>query len=503
MNDAQPTGSAQKEFSPLRSALWPIHGYEMKKFLPMSFLMFFILFVYTMVRDLKDVLVQYYAVGGNAELVPQLKCWFVMPMAFLLVVVYSALLNKFGFQKTFYIMVSAFMLFYVLFITVLFPCRSVLHPGEATVKAMQASWPPFFYWLIPCFTNWSITLFYVISELWGTMAISSLFWQFAYKATMRNEVKRFFGLYAIIGNIGVVCSGTLLKVIPKMFSANDLYVYILVGGCILFGIATIGMYAYINAVVLKDPRLYNPDQVKEKKKKEKLGIMDGIKMIGKSRYLLLICTIVICYGVAINFGEIVWKKYMKIYFPDPVQYAEMMANLSMLTGILTIIASFVGQNILRKTKWRTSALIPALIVAVFGGLFFMIVLYGNYVSPTILGVNFIVLAVWFGLIQDSLSKSFKYCLFDATKNMAYVPLDNETRTKGQAAVEVVGGRAGKAGASLIQSLMTNVIVAGSHITDHLVAIVILLGITVTGWIGSVFGLSKKYEAKVAEQSEEK
>ena len=213
MNDAQPKGSAQKEFSPLRSALWPIHGYEMKKFLPMSFLMFFILFVYTMVRDLKDSLVRKEAIGGGSDLIPQLKLWFVMPAAFLLVIVYTYLLNKLGFKKTFYTMVSCFMLFYVVFILFLYPNRAVIHANEATVRAMQASWPPFFYWIIPCLTNWSFTLFYVISELWGTMAISSLFWQFAYEVTMKNEVKRFFGLYAIVGNIGVVCSGGLLKTV--------------------------------------------------------------------------------------------------------------------------------------------------------------------------------------------------------------------------------------------------------------------------------------------------
>ena len=502
MNDAKPTGSAQQEFSPLRSALWPIHGHEIKKFLPMSFLMFFILFVYTMVRDLKDALVQYYTIGGGTELISQLKLWFVMPMAFLLVIVYAALINKFGFQKTFYIMVSAFMLFYVLFVTVLFPFRTMLHPSEATVKAMQASWPPFFYWIIPCITNWSVTLFYVISELWGTMAISSLFWQFAYQVTMKNEVKRFFGLYAIVGNIGVVCSGGVLKTIPKIFSANDLYIYILVGGCIGFGIATMAMYSYINSVVLKDPTLYDPTQVKAKKKKEKVGVMDGIKMIGKSRYLLLICTIVISYGVAINFCEVIWKKYMKIYFPNPIQYTEMMANLSMLTGILTIIVSLVGQNILRKTKWRTAALIPASILVIFGSMFFGIVLYGNYVSPTIFGVSFIVLAVWFGLAQDSLSKSVKYCLFDATKNMAYLPLDDDTRTKGQAAVEVIGGRAGKAGASAIQTLMISVISTGSVLTDHLVGISAILGVTAAVWVGSIFNLSKKYESKISQQNAE-
>ena len=85
--------------------------------------------------------------------------------------------------------------------------------------------------------------------------------------------------------------------------------------------------------------------------------------------------------------------------------------------------------------------------------------------------------------------------------MAYLPLDDDTKIKGQAAVEVIGGRAGKAGSSLIQILLINVIAAGSDLTSHLVTLVVIFSITVTGWISSVFGLSKKYEAKVSEKAE--
>ncbi len=500
MNDKQSAGSTQQpEFGRIRSALWPVHGYEMKKFLSMSFLMFFILFVYTMVRDLKDPLVQYYAVGGGAELISQLKLFFVMPMAFLLVMVYSLLINKFGFNKTFYIMVTFFISFYALFVVFLFPQRALIHPGEATVKAMQASWPPFLYWTIPCITNWSITLFYVFSELWGTMAISSLFWQFAYKATMKNEVKRFFGLYALVANVGVIGSGALLKYISGTFS-GEISINLSVICAIIGGLIVLGLFAYINGVVLKDSRYFDASQVKEKKKKEKVGVMDGIKMLFQNPYLLLICTIVICYGVAINFFEVIWKAYMKIAFVDPNQYQSMMANLSMVTGILTIVASIIGQNILRKTKWITAALIPASILTIFGGVFFVIVLYHRSGVNEFMGLNLLMLAVWFGLIQDALSKSVKYCLFDATKNMAYLPLDAETKTKGQAAVEVIGGRAGKAGASAIQTILINVVAAGSKLTSHVGTIAAVFALTAIGWIASVFNLSKKYEAKVAENA---
>lgn len=501
MKDANPAGSAKAtEFSPLRSALFPVHGYEMKKFFSMSLLMFFILFVYTMVRDLKDPLIQYYAVLGGPELIAQLKFFFVMPAAFLLVMLYSFLINKFGFNKTFYILITSFLMFYVAFLLFLFPSRAYIHPNEATVKAMQASWPSFLYWTVPCITNWSFTLFYVFSELWGTIAISSLFWQFAYKATMKNEVKRFFGLYAVIGNVGVTLSGFLLKFISSNFKGEK-SLYICVTTSIVCGLIAIVLFWYVNNIVLKDPRYFDATQVKEKKKKEKVGVMDGIKFLFKSPYLLLISAIVICYGVAINFAEVIWKAYMRIYFPDPNQYQAMMGNLSILVGILTIVASVIGQNIIRKTKWRTAALVPAIILGVFGGIFFGIVLYGNYVSTMIFGLNFVALAVWFGMAQDALSKSVKYCLFDATKNMAYLPLDAESRSKGQAAVEVIGGRAGKAGSSLIQNILTGFVSAGSKLTSHVGTIFVIFAITAIGWVCSVFNLSKKYEKKVAEKNE--
>ena len=41
-------------------------------------------------------------------------------------------------------------------------------------------------------------------------------------------------------------------------------------------------------------------------------------------------------------------------------------------------------------------------------------------------------------------------MFDATTQMAYIPLDDESKVKGKAAIDVLGSRLGKSGASFLQ-----------------------------------------------------
>ena len=77
--------TTQPEFTGLRAALWPIHTHELKKFLPLAFIMFCILFNYTLLRDTKDTIVVNSAGAGAISF---LKLYCVTPAAILFVIFY-------------------------------------------------------------------------------------------------------------------------------------------------------------------------------------------------------------------------------------------------------------------------------------------------------------------------------------------------------------------------------------------------------------------------------
>jgi AAA family ATP:ADP antiporter len=487
-------------FKGLRGIFWPVHGFELKKFLPMGIMMMCILFNYTILRDTKDTLMVN-APGGGAECLSFLKLYGVTPAAILFMIAFIKLANVFSRERLFYVILTPFLAFFGLFAFLIYPNKEVLHMSMDSIQAAQASLPNL-HWLIPVVGNWSFSIFYILSELWGSVVLSMLFWQFANEITKVTEAKRFYGLFGMLGNVGLLLSGPLIiftakfaKSLPAGIDSFGVNLKLLMGSVIISGLFCIATYWWMNRNVLTDPNLYQPGQGK-KKEKAKLSVVESFKYILKNPYLGLIAVLVLSYGVAINLVEGVWKGQVKIAFPDMNDYNMFMGQFSTWTGAITILLMVVGNNILRKLSWTKAAILTPIMVLVTSSIFFFFVWNGTKSTPfaPLMGTTVVLVAVIIGQIQNVLSKGTKYSLFDSTKQMAYIPLDQEAKVKGQGAVEVIGGRAGKSGGAFIQSTLLAVI-GGSVSLASLAYILGPLVIVICAiWAFSVFGLGRKFAA---------
>merc|ERR1712107_37460 len=120
-------------------------------------------------------------------------------------------------------------------------------------------------------------------------------------------------------------------------------------------------------------------------------------------------------------------------------------------------------------------------IGITGSLFFALNIFSSTFAPlsTALGTTPLMLAVLIGAAQNILSKSAKYSLFDPCKEMAYIPLDQESKTKGKAAIDVIGNPLGKSGGALIQQILIFGVGSLSAATPYLG--LILSGLIIT-WI---------------------
>lgn len=513
--------AVEPEFGPIRKMLWPIHNYELKKFLPLGLIMFCILFNYTLLRDTKDTLV---VNASGASAITFLKLYCVTPCAILFVIFYAKLTNVLKRENVFYTVVTPFLIFFGLFGFVLYPNLDALHPSQEMLASITASYPRL-SGFVDIFAYWSYSLFYVLAEIWGSAMIALMFWQFANQIVRMKESKRFYGLFVVIGNVALILSGFVVSFCSE--SIKDFYpgqspeqvwaisLKWLMGSVVVMGILAMALYRWMHTNVLTDPRYYDGDEKaigSGKAKKKKPGLVESFKIIISSPELGLIAMLIMAYGVTINLVEVQWKEQLKFYFAgDRGGYNGFMGQYSLWTGVITILFSlFIGSNILRILSWFKAAVITPIFILLGGGLFFAFILSSKdimYLKDLVadlllsIGTNPVTAATFLGAGIVILSKSIKYSLFDPTKEMAYIPLDDELKTKGKAAVDVIGGRAGKAGGAFVQNMLflafaTKDAIAIAPICFGVFAAVCLL------WIFSVKLLSKKVNAAAERRVQE-
>lgn len=497
--------SSSTGFSRLRAYLWPIYRHELTKFVPLLLIFFLVGFNYSLLRATKDALVVT-APSSGAEALPYLKVWAIVPMALLFTFIFTRVSNKVAREKIFYVMMSIFIAFFLLFMFLLYPFQDTLHPHDFCDRIQQML-PQGFQGFVAMFRNWTFTLFYIMSEMWSTIIMTVLAWGFANDVTSVNDAKRYYGLLGISINLSGIFAGSVATSMsqntfnPNLpFGANawDQTIFLLSSLIILAGVACMLLFRYIHS---KGHGYNSPSYHAENAGIDvKMGLRKNFSYLAKSKYLICIAVIVVTYNIAINLVEVVWKDQVKQLYPNPSDFNAYMGQVLTWIGVVaTVISVFISGSVIRKFSWTTSALISPLILLTTGIAFFFFFFFkdSSFASfATMFGTTPLVLCVFFGSLQNCLARASKYTLFDATKELAFIPLSKECKLKGKAAIDGVGSRLGKSGGSLIhQSLL--MFFGTVALSTPYVAFLLLFAIA--GWMGAVRGLGKQFNALVSHQ----
>lgn len=500
--------NSEKEFGTIRSCIWPIHRHELKKIMPMFFMVALICFNYGILRNMKDTVV---VTASGAEVIPFIKVWAMLPGAILLTFLFTKLSNHFSQERVFYIMMTGFLTCFAVFAFVLYPLRDVLHPHGMADK-LEVLLPVGFRGLISMLRNWTFTGFYVMSELWGGIILNVLFWGFANEVTRVQEARRFYSMFGIGSNIAAIIAGqaaiyltsesTVRAIFPaggEIWQHSQMILVLVITAC---GLATMGIFRWMNSNVLTDPSFDEFHHNKRvAKAKGKLSFRESFSYLSNSNYLICIAVMVISYNLVINLVEVVWKDQLRRLYPDPTEFNTYLNNLTSCVGIVSTFMAIFMSKIITRFGWTKTALItPAIMIVTCIGFFSFLLFQYNLaeVAIALTGTTPLAIAVFFGGVQNCLSKAAKYSVFDGTKEMAYIPLSHESKLKGKAAIDGVGSRLGKSGGSFIHQgllmIFSSLMASASYVAVILLIVIIF-------WVIAVRILGRKFYELVNSQQE--
>ena len=500
---------AQPSFGRIRTLIWPIASHELNKFLPMVAMIFLIAANYNILKIVKDsTLVP--IIG--AEVIPFIKVWMMLPMAVLITSMFTLLVKKYDEKKAFYITILSFLVYFFVFVFLIYPNRDYFDfnlGSEYVLEFLPKSAGNFAVML----KNWHVCLFYVMCEIWGTMVLFVLFWGFANTFINLQEAKRFYPLMGLAGNSSGIFVpfffswASKVSLFPESLfsSAWEQTLGAITLGVLASGFLSIGIYSYLNSNMNKNfnTQKNNVTPFSSKiKKKNKSSFFSSLKVVLKMPYVRNLTVIVLSYNILINLTEVIWKDQIRNLYPDSIEYGLYFGKVMMITGILATISDFfLCSNLIRKFGWTATAMVTPVIMAVTSICFFGFLLAADSVEPYLLhvfGIGPIVLTSFFGSMQNALARSSKYSLFDATKEMAFIPLDPQCRVQSKAAIDGVCSRLGKSGGSLFYQFLLLGVVGGGDLVACVPYVAVMVVILLSVWGRSVKQLGKRFNELTSE-----
>ena len=467
--------------------------------LPKGLLFFCMALCNTLLDAAKDTMV--ITSGGGVQQLPFLVTYVVFPCSVLFLLAFTSVSSRFSRGHTFDLVIAAFATFFAMFTFVLYPLRHVLHPTEAAA-VLAAALPPGLSGAVACFRDWTFSLFYVASELWGDVVLSLLFWGLCNETTAMQDAPLLYPLLGIGANLAQACAGVCLKILAGVAHATGragdaAWGFQLRALCLIICATCAGivaLHAYVvrlaDAAGIKPGAPASPGSSCDGADANRAppSLAQSLATVAGSGHIRALAACAVAQGVATTLHEFAWKDHLRQLRPTPDAYSAAMGDVATATGLLSMALMLVSPVLFARLKWYGAASASPRILLFGGGLFFAAAVSRAQLLPASLAPALLQPLVILGSLLFVFSRASKYALWKPSEEIIYMSLDYASRTRGKAAIDVVANQVGKSGGSLFnQALLLG---CGGMLPAALPFMSVAFMVCVVNWLRAVASLER-------------
>lgn len=384
--------------------------------------------------------------GGGAGSIPWFELCGTMPGSVLMTLGLTWLLNRYPIQRVFFIVLISFVSFFLFFVVGIYPflplCKNIVSnwhwlPGSVVIASY-----------IPSFAS---MLFFVMAELWKIALLTVLFWGLVNQYLPLESAKRFYAPLMLGGSVGTILAGPLVSLCTSELLSSRSWSSSLFLMMILVAIVSL-FTGWVFSALFR--RLQATQQIasyaSSNDKKEHLSVWESIRVVFRSKYLMLLAWVTIADYVAYALGEVVFLDVLKQRYPDPREYCDFMGKLSFWNGALTAASALlITPYVLRRCRWVVASLVTPVCLVVVEGAFFIALWHPTFS----LKLEWIVLL---GSVFFCVVRAAKYTLFDTSKEISFLLLSPLEKMQGKLVVDGMCARLGRGSGSMLSIVLIQV-----------------------------------------------
>ena len=467
----------------LRSLKIAVEKVDIKKASLLICLFFCLAFNNAIVDSMKDSLIVTSA--GGAEQLPFLTVYAVLPASALFVVVFNRMSKTMNRSNLFYLTLGPFVAFFAIFAFVLYPNVDTLHASLDVSTSWLSNVP---YGLQPAISmihNWTYTLFYTFSELWGDVGLSLLFWGMANELTTVDEAKVVYPIFGFGANVAYTCAGALMGTLGRIGMAWNHQLRFLMSTFLVMSLCAALIHSFLgfDKPSSREGRQQaggdtrTDEELKPKAKTKNLSLMS----IFQKPEIGFLAIISVVQGVAFSIFQVCWKSQILNLCSSPASYNAMMANVQIWSGLTSAVFFLAAPAVFHFFGWFGAAVTTPIVLATGGTVYLLASSTWSANPVTALPIAILGSSIYIFM------KAAKFSLFKPSEEMVYINLDQDSKTAGKAAVDVLGAQAGKAGGSCVQQMF---LLCYQSLAGAMLPLISLHCAMVSIWLVAVRALSK-------------